>query len=278
MHRPLLTKLATLLGRESARLGLKRMKELQGEPLQYILDKLSQHGLRHHVQISNFPGTTPFGPLSLLTRPPTLILWPETEDWNLRPANAISPKGNRPLSVLDPCNGSGCIPLLLCHLWPPGSVRAFGLATDNALRCGILTHPGDGNLRNIFIPVLGDLRHTDIFKELGAPFDIVTANPPYAQQSEYRRLRLSVKDYEGLRASLGDWAGSPSQTHGLSFYDMIAQFLAQKDVLRDGTTVAMEVGDGQAGDVEKILHSACLRHTKIWTDPRGKQRVFVART
>lgn len=99
-----------------------------------------------------------------------------------------------------------------------------------------MSSPGDGNLRNIFIPVLGDLHHTDILKELGAPFDIVTANPPYAQQPEYLRLRLSVKDYEDLRASLDDWAGSPSQTHGLSFYHMIAQFLAQKDVLRDGTT------------------------------------------
>ncbi|KIO00118.1 hypothetical protein M404DRAFT_16396 [Pisolithus tinctorius Marx 270] len=239
-------------------------RKLQGELLQYILDKLSQHASS-----------------------PTLIPRPETEDWNLRLANAISPKGNRPLSVLDLCNGSGCIPLLLCHLWPLGSVRAFGvdiseqaieLATDNALRCGILTHPGDGNLRNIFIPVLGDLRHTDILKELGAPFDIVTANPPYAQQPEYRRLRLSAKDYEDPHASLGDCAGPPSQTHASSFYHMMAQFLTQKDVLRDGTTVAMEVGDGQAGDVEKILHSACLRHTKIWTDPRGKQRVFVART
>ncbi|KAI6138552.1 hypothetical protein BKA82DRAFT_4342996 [Pisolithus tinctorius] len=140
-----------------------------------------------------------------------------------------------------------------------GSVRAFGVDISEQAS-------SDGNLRNIFIPVLGDLRHTDILKELGAPFDIVTANPPYAQQSEYRRLRLSVKDYEDsqcLAGRLGWIAKSDSWL---------------KDVLRDGTTVAMEVGDGQAGDVEKILHSACLRHTKIWTDPRGKQRVFVART
>lgn len=280
-------KLASLLGRESASLELKWMRQslkpsgpnssqlrqmlerrLRGEPLQYIL------------------GTTPFGPLSLLSRPPILIPRPETEDWTLRLANTISPKSSRPLSVLDLCTGSGCIPLLLCHLWPPGSTLAFGvdiseqaieLATDNAARCNIPTRSGADALRNVFVPVLGDLRDTNLLKELGAPFDVVTANPPYVPMQEYVRLPPSVKDYEDPRALLGDMPESPTQNAGLSFYHIIARFLAQKDLLRDGAIVALEVGDRQAGDVEKILHcSAGLRNTEIWTDPWGKQRVVLA--
>ncbi|KAI6045961.1 S-adenosyl-L-methionine-dependent methyltransferase [Pisolithus marmoratus] len=278
--------LASLVGRESAKLELKWMKQslkpsdppstfqhmlerrLQGEPLQYIL------------------GTTPFGPLNLLSRPPVLIPRPETEDWTLRLANTISPNSSsRLLSVLDLCTGSGCIPLLLCHLWPPGSARAFGvdisqqaieLATENAAWCNIPTRPGAGVLRNVFVPVLGDLRDTDVLKELGAPFDVVTANPPYIPKQEYDQLSPSVKDYEDPRALLGDWPGSLTQ-NGLSFYHIIARFLAQKDILQDGAIVALEVGDGQAGYVEKILHrSAGLRQTEIWTDPWGKQRVVLA--
>lgn len=244
-------------------------RRLRGEPLQYIL------------------GTTPFGPLSLLSRRPVLIPRPETEDWTLRLASTISPKSSHPLSVLDLCTGSGCIPLLLCHLWPPGSALAFGvdiseqaieLATDNAARCNIPTRLHADTLRNVFIPVLGDLRDTDLLKELGAPFDVVTTNPPYVPMQDYDRLSLSVRDYEDPRALLGDMPESPTQNSGLSFYHVIARFLAQKDVLRDGATVALEVGDGQAGDVEKILHwSAGLRNTEIWTDPWGKQRVVLAR-
>ncbi|KAG1715749.1 hypothetical protein ID866_1417 [Astraeus odoratus] len=283
-------KLAASLGRESARLELKWMKEalkptdsptalramlerrLRGEPLQYIL------------------GTTPFGPLSLLSRPPTLIPRPETEDWALRLANAISPSASRPLSILDLCTGSGCIPLLLCHLWPPGSARAFGvdvseeairLATDNAARCNIATHTDyvtAASPCNTFTPVLGDIRAVDFHEALAAPFDIITANPPYIPMREYVQLSPSVKDYEDPLALLGDLPGSPVED-GLSFYHLIARFLAQKGVLRDGATVALEVGDGQADAVAHILHwSAGLRNTETWTDPWGKARVVLART
>ncbi|KAI6121397.1 S-adenosyl-L-methionine-dependent methyltransferase [Pisolithus sp. B1] len=268
-------RLASLLGRESASLELKWMRQslkpsdpsfklqhmlerrLQEEPLQYIL------------------GTTPFGPLSLLSRPPTLIPRPETEDWTLRLANTISPKSSsHPLSVLDLCTGSGCIPLLLCHLLPPGSTLAFGvdiseraieLATDNAARCNIPTCTGADALRNVFVPVLGDLRDTDMLKELGAPFDVVTANSPYVPTQEYDQLSPSVKDYEDPRALLGDLPGYPNPEFWF------------KGVLREGAIVALEVGDRQAGDVEKILHSSAgLRNTEIWTDPWGKQRVVLA--
>ncbi|KAH0827387.1 S-adenosyl-L-methionine-dependent methyltransferase [Lanmaoa asiatica] len=119
-----LAKLALVIGRECADQELKWImkqsrhtdsilvmldRRLAGEPLQYIL------------------GTTPFGPLHLLTRPPTLIPRPETEDWALRLARTRTPDPTRPLRVLDLCTGSGCIPLLLCHLWPSGSIRAVGV-------------------------------------------------------------------------------------------------------------------------------------------------------
>ncbi|KAI6026331.1 S-adenosyl-L-methionine-dependent methyltransferase [Pisolithus microcarpus] len=283
-------KLASLLGRESASLELKWMRQSlkpsgpNSSQLRQMLERrlaggttsihpgyvVTARGLvRQLAQISKSIGTTPFGPLSLLSRPPILIPRPETEDWTLRLANTISPKSSRPLSVLD-----------------LGSTLAFGvdiseqaieLATDNAARCNIPTRSGADALRNVFVPVLGDLRDTNLLKELEAPFDVVTANPPYVPMQEYVRLPPSVKDYEDPRALLGDMPESPTQNAGLSFYHIIARFLAQKDLLRDGAIVALEVGDRQAGDVEKILHcSAGLRNTEIWTDPWGKQRVVLA--
>lgn len=123
----LFKKLATLLGRESARLELKRMKEsFKPSDLPSTFQNISEWRLQGEPRSQIFQALPIWAakPSHSATYPHTR---PETEDWNLRPANAISPKGNRPLSVLDPCNGSGCIPLLLCHLRPPGSVRAFGV-------------------------------------------------------------------------------------------------------------------------------------------------------
>ncbi|KAG2150934.1 S-adenosyl-L-methionine-dependent methyltransferase [Suillus clintonianus] len=285
----LFTSLVSSLGRETATRELKWMKSaaliashsptlpamlqrrLSGEPLQYIL------------------GTTPFGPLDLLTRPPTLIPRPETEHWTLQLADLLTPTPARPLTVLDLCTGTGCIPLLLCHLWPPGSTRAYGvdisqdairLATDNAARCNIpLSHASSlaPYSQNVFIPVLGDLRNPDVFKRVLPPFDVITANPPYIPKREYDELPISVKNYEDPAALLGDPPGSEEQD-GLTFYRLIAQLLAQKGMLREGSIVALEVGQGQADAVEAILQqSAGLRKTQVWKDPWNVKRVVLAR-
>lgn len=191
------------------------------------------------------------------------------------------------MSVLDLCTGSGCIPLLLCHLLPSGSAHAIGvdvaedaikLATDNAARCDIATARGesDDNSRNVFTPVVGDICDPDLLNSLPAPFDLITANPPYIPRKQYDELPPTIKDYEDRRALLGDLPGSHD---GLSFYHFIARFLAQKGVFRDQAIVAFEVGDGTAQAVETILHkSAGLKNTETWTDPLGKQCVVLART
>ena len=107
--------------------------------------------LSHSCLVANVHlGSQPFGPLDLAVRPPVLIPRPETEDWTIRLAEALAPSALRPVSILDLCTGSGCIPILLCHLWPPGSVRAPGvdvnpaatqLAQQNAERSGIKIIP-----------------------------------------------------------------------------------------------------------------------------------------
>lgn len=198
-------------------------RRVNGEPLQYIL------------------GTQPFGPLALLTRAPTLIPRPETEEWALRLADLLDPArpghgqetgppGATPkeIHILDLCTGSGCIPLLLCHLWQARATRATAvdvstaaaqLARDNAEECQIQVHdppapgirrpdvPGD---ESTFMPVVGDILATSFLKTLlglrkgTRPFDLITSNPPYIPAEEYACLPPSVKDWEDPRALLGD--------------------------------------------------------------------------
>ena len=197
-----------------------------------------------------FSGTQPFGPLSLLVRPPTLIPRPETEEWTLRLASLLqattqgpSPKftSSNSIKLLDLCTGSGCIPLLLCHLLPPGHIRAIGvdvssqavnLAHENSLRVAVQTPPlignNNSNINNInnndlgvndfpnsdlpitsntFQPVQENILAPGFNKRITAhdgPFDVITSNPPYIPQDEYDKLPTSVRDYEDHRALLGN--------------------------------------------------------------------------
>jgi release factor glutamine methyltransferase len=250
-----------------------------------------------------------------------LIPRPETEYWTLRLAQSITPPSpQNPLHVLDLCTGSGCIPLLLCSTWTPGSTFAVGidaslealrLAQDNALAHASTvsltlshtlshlshvasldnTHPSATTNtvpptttaipnKSVFVPLHADVRDTDTLSKLLSvwrPFDVITANPPYIPRDQYDKLDRSVKDFEDRMALLGDPPGSPNRG-GLTFYFDIARLVAQSYVLaRDGWLV-LEVGDGQARAVEKIVHSvARIKNTMIWTDPWGRERVVVAR-
>lgn len=281
-----LAKLALAIGRECARQEFEWMKHsrqknladmlerrIAGEPLQYILGLFTLSDPR---QISPLlAGTTPFGPLHLLTRPPTLIPRPETEDWAIRLARTRTPSPAHPLRILDLCTGSGCIPLLLCHLWPPNSTRAVGvdispdairLAADNSFR---------SHTQNTFIPRLGDIHDQDLLRRLGPqpPFDVITANPPYIPIREYNALPSSVKDYEDPRALIGG-------DDGLAFYRAIATLLARKGVLAPRATIALEVGHDQAHAVTRILQNTPglpLGPMEIWKDPWDKDRVVFAR-
>ncbi|KAK0221042.1 S-adenosyl-L-methionine-dependent methyltransferase [Armillaria nabsnona] len=270
----LLQQLAAHLGRSQATFELKWMsvfaetskkslselvdRRLKDEPLQYIL------------------GSQPFGGLDLIVRPPVLIPRPETEDWTIRLSKTIMPSPARPISVLDLCTGSGCIPLLLCHLWPQGSVHACGvdisvdaveLATENAARHDIPYVMG--SMRNSFRAQQGNILDPVFPKSLEPPFDVLTSNPPYIPWKEYLELPPSVVRYEDPRALFG----GPS---GLEFYRSIARIVSRQGFLKPDAVVTLEVGHDQAEEVEDILRDTGeIQRTEIWNDPWGKARTVV---
>ncbi|KAH8093941.1 S-adenosyl-L-methionine-dependent methyltransferase [Cristinia sonorae] len=282
LPRELLAKLSRHLGQESASIELRWLKQsaqddvhlhsmvsrrISGEPLQYIL------------------GTQPFGPLNLRVRAPVLIPRPETEDWTLRLAELIRPTPQNPVSLLDLCTGSGCIPILLCHLWPEGSVHATGvdiaveaieLAAENSRLCGVDNPTGR---KNTFTPLMANVRDPGFIHlaALKPPFHVITSNPPYISAADYEALSPSVRDFEDPRALLGDPEPTDSGD-GLTFYHEIAKVASSNGFLADDGVIAVEVGIGQAEEVAKILTRRIgLRSTAIWNDPWGIQRVVVGR-
>lgn len=180
--------------------------------------------------------------------------------------------------------------MLLCHLWPPGSVHATAidisedairLSIDNAQLCGT-SIPSDISStpsgRNTFFPLQANIRDPDFANHPAwkRPFDVITSNPPYIPKTEYDTLPKSVKDFEDVRALLGD-PDPGHDRHGLTFYHTIAHLVAHKQLLGDNGIVAVEVGQGQAKDVAHILREeGGLDSTTIWNDPWDIERVVLA--
>lgn len=153
------------------------------KPLQYLLE------------------TQPFGQLSLLVRPPTLIPRPETEEWTMKLierliSSAKKRRGLGPIRVLDACCGSGNIGLAIA--WQMGddvqvegvdvSKEAIDLAEENRVRIG--------NLANVrFI-------HTDVltFEPPRDKYDLVVTNPPYIRAKDWETLDPEVRLWEDRKA------------------------------------------------------------------------------
>lgn len=235
-------------------------------------------------------GTQPFGPLDLTVRSPVLIPRPETEEWAMRLADVLPPqRTTAPRRLLDLCTGTGCIALLLCHLAPKGSISALGvdigdeavqLAEQNARRIGVFqVHGTRAGRRNSFEVLKADMLSdgfTATLKELGwPPFDIITSNPPYIPLSEYKELPSSVKDYEDIRALLGD--PDPSDGRGLTFYRRIARLVGgTPELVRPGGLIALEVGHKQSTAVRELMEQhGNIQKTEVWNDAWGVERTVV---
>ncbi|KAF5393235.1 hypothetical protein D9757_000743 [Collybiopsis confluens] len=232
-------------------------RRLNREPLQYIL------------------GTQPFGPLSLKTCRPTLIPRPETEDWVLTFSEHLSkyfsPLPSRPLTLLDLGTGTGCIPLLLCHLWPNSSLVATGvdishaavhLANHNAALCGISP--------SSFTAHLSDFIDSDFpnMQAIKPPYDILTSNPPYITASDYLQLSDDIAKYEDPIALIGGY-------DGLDYYRAIARLIARDGFLARRAVIALEVGHNQGAAVCDLIRPTGFLPT-VWKDPWGKERTVIA--
>lgn len=200
-------------------------------------------------------------------------------------AGTVSPTPQTPIGLLDLGTGSGCIPLLLCHLWPAGSVQAHGvdispdalhLASENAALCGIPSaSDGESGPTNTFVTTRVNFLSDDFPSgpevENALPIDILTSNPPYISWEEYLELPPSVTNYEDPKALFG----GPS---GLDFYHAIVRLMCRTELFNPNALVALEVGHQQAETVQALLRSTGrVTRSDIWIDPWGKKRTVVAR-
>lgn len=170
----------------------------------------------------------------------------------------------RPVRIADLGTGSGCLLIALLSELPQASGTGIDISSP-ALRLAhqnAVTHGVDGR---------SEWRQADLLQKgwqegVGAPFDLVIANPPYISVGAKSELASEVRDYDPADAL---FAGED----GLDFYRVITNSL--HDLLKPAGAVILEVGMGQADPVTSLLRTHGMVVHPPWHDLAGVARVIV---
>jgi release factor glutamine methyltransferase len=209
-----------------------------GRPLQYIL------------------GEWPFLGMMLEVGEGVLIPREETELLVRTTAEMLKEKENP--QIADLCAGTGAVALGLASLLPDARVKAVEKfpAAMRFLRRNI-EKSGVSRVEAVSLDVF-DADSAEGFPAL----DAVVSNPPYVRRGEIPTLQREVQ-HEPREALDGG-------VDGLVFYRAIAEIWLPK--LKPGGVAAVEIGEGQAGDVAKLF-SGALEEIHVVRDFNGIERV-----
>ncbi len=217
------------------------VRRLAGEPIQYILGETEFYGLPFRVT------------------PDVLIPRPETEHL-VEKVLALANNFERP-RIVDIGTGSGAIPIALAHSLPDAEIAAvdfsqaaLAIACENATRNGLAE-------RIRFLE--GDL----LAPVAEQRFDIVASNPPYIPEADRASLAVEVRDYE---PALALFAGED----GLDLYRRLIP--AAFAVLVSSGFIVLEIGCGQAQDIQQLLNASGFRNVEFTPDLQGILRVASA--
>jgi release factor glutamine methyltransferase len=193
---------------------------------------------REHQPIAYLVGEKEFYSLRFRITPDVLIPRPETEALVAEALAHLKARGGQG-RVWDVCTGSGCVAVAIAHEAPQSQV----LATDVS-PAAVAVAQANAELNKVADRVR--VRQADLLAlpdDCGemAPFDVVTANPPYVAQGQ--EVAPSVR-HEPAMALYG----------GLDGLDFIRRIIADAPArLAGGGLLAMEFGQGQGDDVRDLL-------------------------
>jgi len=195
-------------------------RRLNGEPVARIL------------------GVKEFWSLPFALSSATLVPRPDTETVVQAALEAAGERGKQePLRIADLGTGTGAILLALLHEWP----KATGLGTDIDPQAIDIAQK---NAQALGLAARAQFVLAGFEQDLGETFDVVVSNPPYIPTRDIAALDREVREHDPLRALDGG-------ADGLDAYRAIAR--RAPHLLRDRGLLVLEIGIGQAADVEAIL-------------------------
>ena len=150
--------------------------------------------------------------------------------------------------ILDLCTGSGAIAISLAKYINESNIVASDISMK-ALQIAKLN--AEKNLVRKKIEFIESDMFNKIYKD---DFDIIVSNPPYIKREVIDTLDKQVKDFEPYNALEGG-------IDGLDFYRAITK--EAKNFIKEGGTLAYEVGHDQSEDVSKLMKM--YGYTNIYT-------------
>jgi release factor glutamine methyltransferase len=212
---------------ESSRLEGFAARRLKGEPVARVL------------------GHKEFWGLSLKLSAATLVPRPDTETVVEQALETMRGSAARPLRIIDIGTGSGAILLaLLSEL-----ANAFGVGTDISPAALATARQ---NARDLGLAGRAAFVACDYAAALSGPFDLIVSNPPYVRSSDIPNLARDVRDHDPLAALDGG-------RDGLDAYRSLVPQAAR--LLREGGTLVVESGLGQAHEIEGLMTQAGMKVT-----------------
>lgn len=205
-----------------------------------------------HEPVSRILGEREFYGRAFRVTPDTLDPRPDTETI-IEAALPLMPKGAR---LLDLGTGTGAIAITLLAERPDAS----GVATD--LSPAALAVAAE-NARSLGVADRLALREGSWFAPVDGRFDIILSNPPYIPSGDIAGLAPDVRNFDPSLALSGG-------TDGLDPYRLIAAGAAAH--LAAGGHVLVEIGAGQAEDIEAIFAAAGFRPAGRHRDLGGHDR------
>ena len=231
-------------------------RRARGEPLQYLTGEREFYGRAFHVT-----------PDVLIPRPETEFLV-ETAVGLIIKNRREDRRENRKrfppvIRLADVGTGSGCIAVsMLCEIPETFccaidcSFPALSVAGENARR-----HLADGRMALL----CGDLLTGVAPREC---FDLILSNPPYVAQMDYNNLSSEVREFEPDLALFGGGDG----------FDIYRRLIpASFRYLSTGGYLLLELGAGQAGEVERLASEAGFFTETVVKDLQGIPRCLAAR-
>lgn len=227
---------------EAAQLSVFAKRRIAGEPVARII------------------GVKEFWGLPLKLSSTTLVPRADTE--TVVEASLDFIRNNRrahQLRIADIGTGSGAILLALLSELPDAS----GVGTD--IDESALQTAAD-NAHRLHLAQRATFIRCDYTQALKGHFDVIVSNPPYIPTHEIASLDIDVRDHDPRRALDGG-------TDGLDAYRVI---VAQTTSLLDaGGALLLEVGQGQSGDVERLMQNEGLTVHPSRADLAGIPRVAI---
>jgi release factor glutamine methyltransferase len=171
-------------------------------------------------------------------------------------------KVDRPCGILDIATGSGAVALALADELPDATITAADVS-PGALEVARVNAAEMGATRRVSFIL------SNLLDSIDGVFDAISANLPYINAGDIDTLQPEVSKFEPRLALDGG-------VDGLELVRKLAESAPAH--LKPGGMLALEIGEGQAAETERILQAAGFVGTERHEDLNGIERVVSGRT